>query len=439
MANMASYFNFEYGIHLFDLFLILLFPTAILEGRSKFRQLLGFMIAFGMLIVMIKANYMLDFVQNIMAIIIVYIYTLVVFNGGIWKKLAISTVSISLFSITTVHVILIASILFGIETNLVFSYSMGVLVISRLYILMVMFLLFYFTKKEGNLNQVQWLFMALLFFALSFCNSLLLVYINEVSVPIEHRYSFVGISNCIFFIAIVEFIVFARISKENEIKTQNTILVKEKLYQKRNMETIRLSNEEISHLKHDFKSYILIIEKYIQNQDYENAIMECRKTTGKIDNVVTLVECNPKIIGLIINEKIHECKALNIDIKSTMIQDILVLDETDFILVFTNLMDNAIEHSSLLNKNQKKINLEIREKMGYIILKIENVIDQSVMEETKFNILKFNTTKKDKKNHGIGHKSIETILKNGEGEIKYSIRDDLFIAEALFKKKQVIP
>lgn len=430
MINITPQILFEQSINLFDNILILLFPTLILEIKNKYKQIPIFIICLLVLMVTINSYYILGVLQNIIAILVVYIYSLLALKGKELKKIAICTISVFSLGITTVPLIFLMSLAFGIETDVVFQNSterLTIILLSRVLIFVVMFTMFYFTKKKGNLNQIQWLIMSFLFLISDFCNSLVLSYTSLVSIPVEHQHIFLGISSGVFFIAIIGFIVFSRISNENAIKTENEILLKERAYQERNIETIRLSNEEISHLKHDFKNYILIIEKFIEDNDCQNALEECKKITGKFDNIITLANCNPKIIALIINEKIHECKALNIDIKCKIIQDITVLDDTDFIIVFTNLIDNAIEHCSILKENERKIVLEIYEKMGYIVLKIENKVAKTVED--------FKTTKKDKQNHGIGHKSIQKILKNADGDIKYSMKDDFFVAEALFKKK----
>lgn len=417
-------FLFERSINAFNSILMLLCSTAILGRKNKHLQILFFLGAFTLLMTTINSYYILDVWENMIAITVTYIYSLLTLKGGKLIKLSIATVLIATFNITTIPKIFIVRVF--MDRNIVNLNALAVIV-SRIDIVIVLYAMYYFTKKDGKLSQIQWSFLALLFTAFNFCITILWTYANTLNMSLEQIMIFIGVTNCIFFIAMVEFIVFSRISNENAIKTQNTILIKEKMYQKRNMETIRLSNEEISHLKHDFKNYILIIEKYIQNNDLNSALIECRKTTGKFDQIATIVECNPEIIALIINEKIQECKALNIDIKCKITRDIPVLDSTDFIIVFTNLMDNAIEHCSL--QNEGRIKLEISETMGYIILKIENSLVDSMVD-----VLKLQTTKKDKKNHGIGHKSIKKILKNANGDIKYSIKDNLFVAEAVFLK-----
>lgn len=331
-------FLFERSINAFNSILMLLCSTAILGRKNKHLQILFFLGAFTLLMTTINSYDILDVWENMIAITVTYIYSLLTLKGGKLIKLSIATVLIATFNITTIPKIFIVRVF--MDRNIVNLNALAVIV-SRIDIVIVLYAMYYFTKKDGKLSQIQWSFLALLFTAFNFCITILWTYANTLNMSLEQIMIFIGVTNCIFFIAIVE--------------------------------------------------------------------------------------CNPEIIALIINEKIQECKALNIDIKCKITRDIPVLDSTDFIIVFTNLMDNAIEHCSL--QNEGRIKLEISETMGYIILKIENSLVDSMVD-----VLKLQTTKKDKKNHGIGHKSIKKILKNANGDIKYSIKDNLFVAEAVFLK-----
>ncbi len=369
-----------------------------------------------------------------MAISLVFIYSIFVLKGDNFKKISISIITVFLLGIATVPLIFVISVLFNVTTDIMFEFSKVrfiSILFSRIVILLAMIAMYYFAKIKGNLTPIQWLFMGVLFIVCDIINSLVLYYTEFKSIPLEEQYIFLGISSCVFFIAIIGFITFSRISNENQIKIENEILKKEKLYQQRNIKTIRVSNEEISHLKHDFKNYLLIIKKYILNNENDKAIDECEKLTGKFDCIETLIDCDPSIIALIINEKIQVSKRAGIDIKCNINQIISVYDNTDFIIVFTNLIDNAIEHCLTLDKEKRKINIEIYNKMGFVVLKIENALSKITDTEQ----INFETTKTNKTNHGIGHKSVQKILTDGGGDIKYSIKNHLFIAEALFMKK----
>lgn len=319
----------------------------------------------------------------------------------------------------------------NVETDVVFTQSVErfeTIIISRIIVILVMILMYKFTKKKGNLNTTQWIVMSILFIISDIANGLIISYTNINSLQADEQYIFLGISSCICLVVLIGFITFAKLSKENDIKLENQILTREKVYQERNIETIRISNEEISHLKHDFKNYLLIIKKYIINNEYDKAIEECNKITGKFDNVETFIDCKPAIISLIINEKVHEAKSKGIDVKCKIISEINLKENTDFIIVFVNLIDNAIEHCLLMDTEKRKILIDICQKMGFVVLRIENSLNFN--EE----LLSFETTKLDK-GHGIGHKSVKKIIQNNGGDIKYSLENQKFVVDAFFKKK----
>ncbi len=435
MDNPVFWNIFEQCINILDNLLLLIFPTILLGSKTnKTIHIVVFIIIFILLTATVNSYNILKSFQNVVAISLVFIYSIFVLKGDNFKKISISIITVFLLGIATVPLIFVISVLFNVTTDIMFEFSKVrfiSILFSRIVILLAMIAMYYFAKIKGNLTPIQWLFMGVLFIVCDIINSLVLYYTEFKSIPLEEQYIFLGISSCVFFIAIIGFITFSRISNENQIKIENEILKKEKLYQQRNIKTIRVSNEEISHLKHDFKNYLLIIKKYILNNENDKAIDECEKLTGKFDCIETLIDCDPSIIALIINEKIQVSKRAGIDIKCNINQIISVYDNTDFIIVFTNLIDNAIEHCLTLDKEKRKINIEIYNKMGFVVLKIENALSKITDTEQ----INFETTKTNKTNHGIGHKSVQKILTDGGGDIKYSIKNHLFIAEALFMKK----
>ena len=86
----------------------------------------------------------------------------------------------------------------------------------------------------------------------------------------------------------------------------------------------------------------------------------------------------------------------------------------DINIILANLLENAIEAASTTTEKLLNVNLSVSK--GLLKIRIENSYKSTIFEETKG----LQTTKKDKKNHGIGLKNVQQIVDkhNGTMEIK---------------------
>ena len=91
-----------------------------------------------------------------------------------------------------------------------------------------------------------------------------------------------------------------------------------------------------------------------------------------------------------------------------------------------NLLDNAIEATSKLNDN-KYIKLHIKYNKGTVFIAVKNSFDG------KLNIVgnEYKTTKDSDSLHGIGMKSIETTIKQYNGEMKVSHTNNEFLVKII--------
>lgn len=95
----------------------------------------------------------------------------------------------------------------------------------------------------------------------------------------------------------------------------------------------------------------------------------------------------------------------------------------DVYSMFGNICDNAIEAvSQLPEKEQRIINLNIRRVNGRVDISCENFVAQP--PEIVNGMPR--TTKKDKRNHGYGIKSIKSIVEKYKGNMDISVRDNIF-------------
>lgn len=90
--------------------------------------------------------------------------------------------------------------------------------------------------------------------------------------------------------------------------------------------------------------------------------------------------------------------------------------------LFGNLLDNAIEACEQIKGEERRVNLYLKYQGEMLFIDISNNIDKPPVNKNG----KWQTTKKDKKIHGYGLKSVEEIVKKYDGEIAYQIEEKVF-------------
>ena len=97
--------------------------------------------------------------------------------------------------------------------------------------------------------------------------------------------------------------------------------------------------------------------------------------------------------------------------------------EMDISALFGNVLDNAIESVEKLDAPEKRlIHLYVAQQKNFLCIKIENYCE----EKLTFRNGMPQTTKKDKRFHGFGMKSIQSTVKKYGGSVTSGMRDSWF-------------
>ena len=88
--------------------------------------------------------------------------------------------------------------------------------------------------------------------------------------------------------------------------------------------------------------------------------------------------------------------------------------------IFSNLLGNAVEAIEKVNA-QRQIKINISTFQGKIVLVVGNSCDTTIKGSSRPE-----TTKGDKKNHGLGLKNVEEIVQKQKGSIEYDIGNGWF-------------
>ncbi len=187
--------------------------------------------------------------------------------------------------------------------------------------------------------------------------------------------------------------------------------------------------EETRKVRHDLKQCISSVAGYIESQRYDEALKMLNEISDKrIDAISYKKYCDNKVLNYILNDKYSRCKNSNIDFKCMVLGVIRGIDDIDLCILLGNIIDNAIEAAQKTADGYVNIEITVR---GTIFINVENSIKESFLGKENA----FVSTKMDKKNHGIGTKSIYGIVNKYCGEIEYEEHGNCIICKVVLPEK----
>lgn len=184
-------------------------------------------------------------------------------------------------------------------------------------------------------------------------------------------------------------------------------------------------------LIHDIKKCLGNIKGLLLQNDNSKAIEYIDSIYDGYDIKQIKKYSNNKLINVIVSRYAQLCYNNNIEF-SADIRDVnfSFIKDSEITTLFDNLFENAFEATKKCPNKFINIEVDYRNE-NYIFIKMLNSINNKPLFQNGLPI----TTKKDKKGHGIGIKSILKIVKKYHGNLDYNYveNENIFITTILLK------
>lgn len=220
-----------------------------------------------------------------------------------------------------------------------------------------------------------------------------------------------------FFIVYIRYLIEKSNNEKIELKNQ----IAEKSYQ----ETKRLLENSMLNL-HDWKNHILILQNYMEQQEYDRTRVYLRKIGASVEVLSQYIWCGNEVINLIINTKLIEAREKDIRVSIDVENIAADVEDYDLCSILSNLIDNAIEACEKVVPEKRWISIVIREKSRVTVIKIENSISKiPLMKNCEY-------VSEKKGRHGYGLKSVKNAVKKNGGAIKITNDTEVFSVTITF-------
>ena len=209
--------------------------------------------------------------------------------------------------------------------------------------------------------------------------------------------------------------------KEMQLRLEKDALRNIMEMQYKNYQLSRESIDVVNQKYHDLKHQINLLrsqadtgktKEYLDKMEHEIKVYETQNKTGN------------QILDAVLTNKSMVCQKREIELKVIMEgQSLSFMDDMDISALFGNMLDNAIESVSRQKEKEKRlIWLYVSREKQFVRIRTENYCDEKIRFRNGMPV----TTKRDKRLHGYGMKSICTTVEKYGGSTVACQRDNWF-------------
>lgn len=316
---------------------------------------------------------------------------------------------------------------FNAMENNKYAYLYVVMTSKIIYFAIMMAILKLFAKREKKElgNKYFWL----LFFV-PFTSILMMLSLRYITVLPKSMDVLLTVSTVfVLFSNILVFIIYEYSLKNTEELFELKTIQHQEEQDKKYFEVIDQSNKEMRVLAHDMKNHLTQIRNLDNVNDVQKYIDGLMPDLDKFS--YTGISKN-KMLDLILSKYITLCESKNIKIEiDSKTANLSYIDDVDLSTLMNNLLDNAVEAAEQAKNGYIQIYIFSKNDL-YDGLIIRNSCVNS--PETSSGELK--TTKRNKKLHGIGVRSIKKIIKkyNALYDWKFDKSKNIFETDIVFPK-----
>ena len=337
-----------------------------------------------------------------------------IYNGKITEKI---------LSLASYFVILVAAdviayfifTLFGDNSMSVFTEtqieSVPIVIIGKSLQFSMINIFFRFKKSDGKLIFKDFIVLLSLNI-ISLVISLSMLYFDQMERQ-TRIITCIFIGCAVLILSITLFYFFQRSKRIDEYEKEKEILECRLNVQAESFEEIKNMQENLRLIWHDIKNHMDCM-KHMADMNSEQTLEYMSEFQKRMEKFSPLNDLGNDVVDAILYSKSMKAEAEGIYLDISMnISRKLKINPIDMCSILSNVLDNAIEATKLADKD-KVIKLSAIQNYRFVLITIVNPTIEKPRIDRKGNFI---TSKKDRKIHGLGMKSVQAVLDKYMGNI----------------------
>lgn len=378
-------------------------------------------------VVMIAISFLLNYTRRIDHVtfeILVAAIFLIFFTWGCFKERAFKL-------LCTIYIISILDIIIGIIIpDQVFEYIIDTTYLSKANFvnilgMIVCLIIFLGCRKQSiqfayyidTLSKVQFRL-----FIIGIISSGLTIGFSQVVLEsdVTQKMKYV-----MFILLVIEALVFIVLTilltlllkSKKELEYERCVLKNSIIQQKEYFMKSDNQNKSIRKFKHDYNNHLLLLQKYLEDNEVEKAKEYIVKMSALLPEV-NHINTGNNIVNSIANHYFSNVQEENIRVFwDGKIPENCGIEDIDLCLIFSNIISNALEGIIKLEKSQREIRISSELIQHILIICESNPISEEIYMNNGLPV----TSKEDKINHGFGLETVKNVVKKYQGEMNIEI------------------
>lgn len=273
--------------------------------------------------------------------------------------------------------------------------------------------------------QASYLFLVSLACTGIFVNSIFSIRILMDSAQIESKRSMFASALLYLLIQILLLYLSCRFTNNTQHEKNEQILKVKYRMLENNYNNFRRSMDKYNKILHERKNTLLYILNSAKNGDSQRIVEYVEKelcTSLPMDGVV---DTGSQIVDLVLQEKNLYARERGVFLQSEIQRlDGLPVHDMDICSILSNLLDNAIEACSKVDKEKRpSVYLTIKRRKAFLSIRITNTIASSPVN--------FVTQESSKEAHGYGLQIVKECVEKYNGNLQFECLNDTFIVYVL--------
>lgn len=230
----------------------------------------------------------------------------------------------------------------------------------------------------------------------------------------------------IFFIFVETCMLLQRLNVMNRERVEDEAITYMEQIEQKNVEEKKYEYERLQMLNHDMKHYLSTAIGMIGKNDtagvkeYLESVLQEKIALNSVG-----VCLGNTVLEAVINTKAAVMNDKGIVLEAFLADDINYGNGINLSIMLSNLLDNAIEACMHCEEKDRLIRIQSRKQKGYIHFQIQNATAGDVLKKNP----KLKTTKKDKEMHGLGIKSVRSMLEEEHGFLNQHQNGMFFVSD----------
>lgn len=283
------------------------------------------------------------------------------------------------------------------------------------------------TKMQKKHSALFWMQILLIPFCMILNLGLVLFYMNQTE-----KFHFLLWLDAVALIAgnLLFLFLEQKLEEEWQTRMENQELLRLSEEAKQKTAIMETSYQEQRKLTHDFRNHLLTIQGLISEEQVGEAGVYLKNLLKEeaVKREVVYTGCT--VLDVILNRAYQEAseQAVLMEFDLSKLSH-TILSQDDITVIFSNLLDNAIEAASKV-KMDKRVIVKINQKQGELLISVRNTTIHADIE----NMTEIHTqsNKADSYQHGFGLRNALRIVKKYGGVYAFNCKDGWFQITMIF-------